>query len=196
MIMKRIAVFASGSGTNAANIISYFSTAKTAKVTAVYVNNPEAYVIKRVNGTGVDTVIFDRHDFYESGVVLERLQKREPDLIVLAGFLWLIPEDIIAAFRGRIVNIHPALLPDFGGKGMYGDRVHAAVIAAGLSSSGITIHYVNEHYDSGDIIFQKECEVLPGDTPETLAARIHQLEYRYYPAVIEELLTAPSSVDE
>lgn len=194
--MKKIAVFASGSGTNASNIISYFSTVKTAKVTAVYVNNPEAYVIKRVEGTGVDIMIFDRHDFYESGNVLERLQKTETDIIVLAGFLWLVPADIIVAFRGRIVNVHPALLPDFGGKGMYGNRVHAAVIEAGVSRSGITIHYVNEHYDSGDIIFQKECEVLHDDTSDTLAARIHQLEYRYYPAVIEELLTAPSSVDE
>jgi phosphoribosylglycinamide formyltransferase-1 len=196
MKMKKIAVFASGSGTNASNIISYFSTVKTAKVTAVYVNNPEAYVIKRVEGTGVDIMIFDRHDFYESGNVLERLQKTETDIIVLAGFLWLVPADIIVAFRGRIVNVHPALLPDFGGKGMYGNRVHAAVIEAGVSRSGITIHYVNEHYDSGDIIFQKECEVLHDDTSDTLAARIHQLEYRYYPAVIEELLTAPSSVDE
>lgn len=190
--MKKIAIFASGSGTNASNIISYFSTVKTAKVEAVYVNNPEAYVIKRVKGTGVETVVFDRHDFYESGVVLERLQKTETDLIVLAGFLWLVPAEIIVAYRGHIVNIHPALLPAFGGKGMYGDRVHAAVIAAGLSRSGITIHYVNEKYDSGDIIFQQECEVLPGDTPETLAARIHQLEYKYYPAVVEGLLSGPT----
>jgi phosphoribosylglycinamide formyltransferase 1 len=189
MVMKKIAIFASGSGTNASNIISYFSTVKTAKVTNLYVNNPEAYVIKRVMGTGVETVVFDRHDFYDSCNVLERLQERETDLIVLAGFLWLVPASIIAAFRGRIVNIHPALLPDFGGKGMYGARVHSAVIAAGFSRSGITIHYVNEKYDSGDIIFQKECEVLPDDTPDTLAARIHQLEYSHYPAVIEGLLT-------
>jgi phosphoribosylglycinamide formyltransferase 1 len=189
MVMKKIAIFASGSGTNALNIISYFSTAKTAKVVAVFVNNPKAYVIKRVMVTGVETVIFDRHDFYETGAVLEKLRKSETDLIVLAGFLWLVPSDIIVAFRGRIVNIHPALLPDFGGKGMYGERVHAAVIASGTSQTGITIHYVNEHYDSGDIIVQKECAVLPDDTPDSLAARIHQLEYSYYPVVIEGLLT-------
>jgi phosphoribosylglycinamide formyltransferase 1 len=186
--MKNIAIFASGSGTNAFNIIQYFSTVKTAKVTIVLVNNPEAYVIKRVKDTGVEVVIFDRNDFYVNGRVLDILRKREIGLVVLAGFLWFVPENIIDAFRGRMVNIHPALLPDFGGKGMYGDRVHTAVINSGARCSGITVHYVTEQYDAGDIIFQKECEVTDHDTPATLAARIHELEYHYYPAVIESLL--------
>lgn len=187
--MKRLAIFASGSGTNASNIIDHFSTSKTAKVTRVFVNNPEAYVIKRVAGTGVDVVIFDRIDFYSSGKVLHLLEEAKTDLIVLAGFLWLVPSDIIAAYQGRIINIHPALLPDFGGKGMYGERVHRAVIDSGMKKSGITIHMVNEHYDSGDIICQQECEVLENDTPESLAARIHKLEYKFFPAAIENLLT-------
>ena len=116
------------------------------------------------------------------------LQRRETDLLVLAGFLWLVPGPVIEAFRGRIINIHPALLPRFGGKGMYGDRVHWAVIEAGCSESGITIHYVNEHYDAGDIIFQARCPVLPGDDAHTLAARVHELEYRHFPEVISQLV--------
>jgi phosphoribosylglycinamide formyltransferase 1 len=187
--MKKIAIFASGSGTNALNIINKFSTTKTAKVVTLYVNNPEAYVIKRVAGTGVNIVIFDRHDFYNSDNVLESLLKTEIDLIVLAGFLWLVPEKIIVAFRDRIVNIHPALLPDFGGKGMFGVRVHKAVLESGKRKSGITIHYVTEHYDSGDVICQKECEVLENDSPETLAQRVHELEYRFYPEVIESIIS-------
>ncbi|MBM3419616.1 MAG: phosphoribosylglycinamide formyltransferase [Bacteroidetes bacterium] len=161
--MKNIAIFASGSGTNAENIIRHFSTRKSAKVVAVFVNNPQAGVIKRVTGTG-------------TGV------------IVLAGFLWHIPAPITVRYEGRLVNIHPALLPGFGGKGMYGDRVHRAVIDSGSDKTGITIHYVNEVYDAGDIIFQAECPVLPGDTPQTLADRVHALEYRYYPTVIEEII--------
>lgn len=192
LIMKRLAIFASGSGTNALNIIDHFSTSKTAKVTGVFVNNPEAYVIKRVAGTGVDVVIFDRADFYTSEKVLRLLEEAKTDLIVLAGFLWLVPSDIISAYRGSIINIHPALLPDFGGKGMFGDRVHRAVIESGRRKSGITIHWVNEHYDSGDIICQKECEVLVNDTPESLAARIHQLEYRFFPVAIENILAGKS----
>lgn len=186
--MKKIAIFASGSGTNALNIINHFSTSKTAIVSAVFVNNPEAFVIKRVAETKVETVIFDRTDFYSSGRIFSLLKQSGTDLIVLAGFLWLVPSDIISAFRGRIVNIHPALLPDFGGKGMYGDKVHRAVLESGMKKSGITIHYVNEHYDSGDIICQKECDVFESDTVETLASRIHNLEYTFFPLAIENLL--------
>jgi len=186
--MKKLAIFASGSGTNALNIINHFSTSKSAIVTTVFVNNPEAYVIKRVAGTGVDVVIFDRNDFYGSDKILSHLLDSDVNLIILAGFLWLVPSDIISAFRGRIVNMHPALLPDFGGKGMYGDKVHRAVIAKGMKKSGITIHYVNEHYDSGDIICQKECDVYETDTPESLASRIHELEYTFFPIAIENLL--------
>jgi len=186
--MKNIAIFASGSGTNAENIIRHFSTRKSAKVVAVFVNNPQAGVIKRVTGTGTGVIVFDRAGLYESGMVMERLTEMGVDLIVLAGFLWHIPAPITVRYEGRLVNIHPALLPGFGGKGMYGDRVHRAVIDSGSDKTGITIHYVNEVYDAGDIIFQAECPVLPGDTPQTLADRVHALEYRYYPTVIEEII--------
>ncbi|MDX9928637.1 MAG: phosphoribosylglycinamide formyltransferase [Bacteroidales bacterium] len=186
--MNKIAIFASGSGSNAENIITHFSTGKNADVVALFVNNPNAGVIIRAARLSVPVVLFDRNDLYGSGKVLEQLRILEVDFIVLAGFLWLIPGDLLDSFRGRIVNIHPALLPDFGGRGMYGDRVHRAVIASGSKVSGITIHFVNERYDEGDIIFRAECEVWEDDTPETLAARIHELEYRYYPSVIEKLL--------
>jgi phosphoribosylglycinamide formyltransferase-1 len=186
--MKKIAIFASGSGTNAQNLIEYFSTEKTALVSLVLSNRPDAVVLERARKLSVETFVFDRHLFYETTIVLEELEKREIDFIVLAGFLWLVPGYLVDNFRGRIVNIHPALLPAYGGKGMYGDRVHRAVIENGDSESGITIHYVNDEYDEGDIIFQARCEVLKNDTPETLAKRIHQLEYRYFPGVIKKLL--------
>lgn len=186
--MNKIVVFASGSGTNAANIIKYFSTAKDAKVVSVFVNNPEAAVIKRVIELGTDVFLFDRDDLYVTGRVLERLKDLGADMVVLAGFLWHIPDSVTSHYRGRIVNIHPALLPEFGGRGMYGERVHKAVIEAGKSKSGITIHYVNERYDEGDIIFRAECDVVAGDTPAELAARVHELEYKYYPLIIEKLL--------
>lgn len=186
--MKRIAIFASGSGTNAENIIRYFSTGKTAKVVRVYVNNRDAFVIKRSADLGIPVSVFDRNDLYGTGKVLDDLKNHEIDLVVLAGFLWHIPDSITAEFGGRLVNIHPALLPDFGGKGMYGDRVHRAVIESGRKITGITIHFVNEEYDSGDVIFQADCEVKSDDTPDTLAARVHELEYRYYPVILEKLL--------
>lgn len=187
--MKRLVIFASGSGTNAANIIKYFSTRKNAKVAAIFVNNPEATVIKRVTELGTDVFLFDRDDLYTRGRVLERLIELDTDLVVLAGFLWHIPDTITSQFDRRLVNIHPALLPEFGGKGMYGERVHRAVIESGSRKSGITIHYVNERYDEGDIIFRAECDVFDADTPSTLAARVHELEYRYYPLIVEKLLT-------
>jgi len=187
--MRNIVIFASGSGTNAANIIRYFSTGKNAKVVSVFVNNPEAAVIKRVTDLGTDVFLFDRHDLNVTGRVSERLNELGADLIVLAGFLWHVPDTVTEQYKGRIVNIHPALLPEFGGRGMYGERVHKAVIDAGRMKSGITIHYVNEKYDEGDIIFKAECDVVSGDTPATLAARVHDLEYKYYPVIIEKLLS-------
>lgn len=186
--MKHISILASGNGTNAENIIRYFSNDKNAQVTLVLSNKPQAKVLERAAALGVDAFFFDRAQFYETGEVLMMLRRRETDLVVLAGFLWLVPEDVIDAFRGRIINIHPALLPGFGGRGMYGDRVHRAVLDAGCSESGITIHYVNEHYDSGDIIFQAKCPVLPGDDVNSLASRVHELEYVHYPRVIENLV--------
>ncbi|MDX9903275.1 MAG: phosphoribosylglycinamide formyltransferase [Bacteroidales bacterium] len=186
--MKHIAILASGAGTNAENIIRYFSNDNRAKVSIVLSNRSQAKVLERAAALGVDAFFFDRSQFYDTGEVLMMLQRRETDLLVLAGFLWLVPEKVIEAFRGRIINIHPALLPRFGGKGMYGDRVHRAVLDAGCSESGITIHYVNEQYDSGDIIFQARCPVLPDDDVHTLAARVHELEYRHYPEVISQLI--------
>lgn len=189
MIMKNIAIFASGSGSNAENIIKYFSNKKTARVALVLSNKKQAYVLKRAADLGVDTIFFDHDDLYASGKVLGYLTQYSIDFIVLAGFLWLVPESILERYSGKIVNIHPALLPSYGGKGMYGDAVHKAVISGKESESGITIHIVNKHYDSGDIIFQARCRVEPGDTAETLAKKVHTLEYLHYPRVIEEMLS-------
>lgn len=186
--MKKIVIFASGSGTNAENIIKYFSNSDKARVTLILSNSSEAYVIKRAEALNIPTIVFDRNDFYSSGKVFDILISEGADLIVLAGFLWLVPSVIINHFKGRIINIHPALLPAFGGKGMYGHRVHEAVINSGAQESGITIHHVNDHYDEGDIIFQTRCDVLKSDTPDTLAAKIHTLEHRFFPEVIESLI--------
>lgn len=186
--MKNIVIFASGAGTNAENIIKYFSNVKKAKVTLVLSNKSHAAVLERATRLGVDSFFFDRSQFYETGEVLALLLRKETDLIVLAGFLWLVPSDIITAYKRRIINIHPALLPDFGGKGMYGDSVHSAVLAAGSRESGITIHYVNEVYDSGDIIFQAKCDIMPGDDVRMLAERVHTLEYEHYPRIIAGII--------
>ena len=186
--MKYIVIFASGAGTNAENIIRYFSNEKKAKVTLVLSNKPQAKVLERAAALGVDSVFFDRRQFYETGEVQLMLRDRKTDLIVLAGFLWLVPQPIIDEYRGRIINIHPALLPLFGGMGMYGERVHRAVLDAGHTESGITIHYVNEEYDSGDIIFQAKCPVFPDDDTDALASRVHELEYMHYPEVISKII--------
>ena len=184
--MKKIAVFASGSGSNAENIFRYFENSDAARVTVMLANRPDIYALTRARNLGLDAVVFDRDDFYVSGRVLGELKARGIDYIVLAGFLWLIPETLIEAYPGRILNVHPALLPKFGGKGMYGDRVHRAVIEGGETESGITIHHVNGQYDSGDIVFQAKVEVAPDDTPESLAAKIHALEYEYFPKIVEQ----------
>ena len=186
--MRNIAIFASGSGTNAQKLMEYFSTNKTAKVKIVLSNKADAYVLERAKNFSVPTFVFDRDDLYHSGKVLRILLEKDIHFIVLAGFLWLVPEEILSHYPGRIVNIHPALLPDYGGKGMYGDRVHKAVLENQEKESGISIHFVNERYDEGDIIFQAKCEVKPDDTPEVLAARIHKLEHKYYPLVVEKLI--------
>lgn len=186
--MRNIAIFASGSGTNAENIIKYFSTRNSAKVTLVLSNKQDAMVIKRAENLGVKTVFFDRNDFYNSEYILNTLIQYRIDFIVLAGFLWLVPSGILRQYEKRIVNIHPALLPAYGGKGMYGDIVHRAVIANGDRESGITIHYVNDRYDEGDIIFQAKCVIEPGDDHESLAKKVHALEYKHFPGVIEKLI--------
>lgn len=182
--MKRIAILASGSGTNAQRLIEHFQVTGSAKVVVVGCNQPGAGVLQRAWDLGVPAYLFGGRDLRE-GRVLAELQTLGVDLVVLAGFLRLIPREMVAAFPDRIINIHPALLPKYGGKGMYGAHVHQAVIAGKERESGITIHVVNERFDEGEHIAQFKCPVLPDDTPETLAARIHALEHSHYPAVVE-----------
>jgi phosphoribosylglycinamide formyltransferase-1 len=186
--MRNIAIFASGSGTNAENIIKYFSTKNSAKVQLVLSNRRHAMVLKRAENMKVESVFFERDEFYSSGKILDYLLNHKIDFIVLAGFLWLVPENIIDAYSGRIINIHPALLPAYGGKGMYGEAVHKAVIENRDAESGITIHYVNRLYDEGDIIFQARCGVDPEDNHESLAKKVHALEYEHFPGIIEEIV--------
>ena len=185
--MKKLAILASGEGTNAERIIRYFTSHPTVKVAVVITNKAEAGVIRRATSLGIPVEILPAAAFKE-GKSTELLRQYEADFVVLAGFLLRIPDDMLKAYPDRIVNIHPSLLPKFGGKGMYGSRVHEAVLEAGETESGITIHYINEHYDEGAIILQAKCPVLEGDTPDTLASRVHQLEYEHYPEVIEGLL--------
>ena len=186
--MDYIAIFASGSGTNAERIMEHFRDHPSIRVALVLTNNPSAGVLERAGRFGVPAYVFDREQFTKTDEVLGVLKQYGVTMVVLAGFLWLVPANILRAYEGRILNIHPALLPRFGGKGMYGARVHEAVIAAGETESGITIHRVNERYDEGAIIFQGRCRVMEGDTPDTLAGRIHELEYRYYAEVIENAI--------
>ena len=186
--MKRIAIFASGSGTNAENIIKYFQANKSAEVVLVLSNNPEAFVLKRASELNVKTIIFDKNQLNDSAWALENLSNLELDLVVLAGFLWKFPAHLLQQFKNKVLNIHPALLPKYGGKGMYGSHVHKAVVANQESESGITIHYVNEHYDEGAVIFQAKCFVLETDTFNELAAKIHKLESKHFPVVIHNIL--------
>lgn len=187
--MTNIAVFSSGSGTNAENIIRYFSNSNNVKVAVVLSNNRNAGVHARANNLGVSSFVFSRDEFADATPVLEKLAEYKVDFIVLAGFMNKICPKLLKAFTGKIINIHPALLPAYGGKGMYGMHVHEAVAAAKEKESGITIHYVNENYDEGAIIFQAKCPVEPADTPEDIAQKVHSLEYAHYPKVIESILT-------
>ncbi len=186
MEQKRIAIFASGSGTNAENIFTYFAENEHVVVDSLWSNKPDAYALVRAAKFGVDTFVFERQKFYHSTEIADTLKKRKVDLIVLAGFLWLIPESLIQNFT--IINIHPALLPKYGGKGMYGMNVHKAVVESGDKESGISIHYVNEKYDEGTLIFQARCAIEPGNTPEQVAEKVHALEYKHFPEVIEKVL--------
>jgi phosphoribosylglycinamide formyltransferase-1 len=186
--MKNIAIFASGSGTNAENIARYFAGSRGVNVSVVLSNNKHVKVHERVNRLGIPSFVFTRDEFAEGKPVIDKLAGYKIDLIVLAGFMNKISIALLKAFPGKIINIHPALLPKHGGKGMYGMHVHEAVVSAGEKESGITIHYINERYDEGEIIFQATCPVLPSDTPEDVAAKVHALEYEHYPPVIERLL--------
>ena len=184
--MKKIAIFASGSGSNAQIIIEYFKNNRNVVIDSLWSNNENAYALIRAEKLGVETFTFGREELYNSIEILESLSERKVDMIVLAGFLWLMPRNLTEEFT--TVNIHPALLPKYGGKGMYGHFVHDAVIKNKEKESGITIHMVNEQYDRGNIIFQASCSVKPEDNAETLVQKIHQLEHEHYPRVIEELL--------
>ena len=186
--MKRIAILASGSGSNAENIANYFKGSDYAQVTFILANNPEAYVLERAKRLGIEAAVVTKQQFIEADSIIAMLEEREIDFVVLAGFLLLVPQKLISAYPGRIVNIHPALLPKHGGKGMYGDRVHKAVVESGDSESGITIHLIDENYDKGTTFFQAKGPVLPTDTPDDVAAKVHALEYEHFPHVIEEIL--------
>lgn len=185
--MKRVAIFASGSGSNAENIARYFEKKNLIEIPLILTNNPSAFVIERAKKLNIPCEVFTKTELTESNKIVDLLNELEVEWIVLAGFLLKIPQNLIDAFGGRIVNIHPALLPKYGGKGMYGDRVHQAVVAAGELESGITIHYVNEHYDEGTIILQVKCEVKSEDTADDVANKVHALEYEHFPKVLEQL---------
>jgi len=192
LIMRNITIFASGSGSNAENIIRYFQNHPSIRVDSVWSNRQNAYALERAQNLGIEALHFNRDFFLSPDKLLKELHDRDIELIVLAGFLWLIPPHLIRSFK--IINIHPALLPSYGGKGMYGSIVHEAVINNKDKESGITIHLVNEDYDQGEHLLQKKCPVLRDDTPETLAARIHQLEYEFFPKTIEEFLLKDEGV--
>ena len=184
--MVNVVIFASGSGSNAEKIMERFKEHDTVKVQAVFANSAKAGVLDRATRFGIPTYVFNRTAFYETDEVLNQLEKFETDLVVLAGFLWLVPENLLGE-KFDIVNIHPGLLPKFGGPGMYGMNVHRAVKAANEKKSGMTIHFVNNEYDKGEIIFQASCDLEPEDSPEKIAERVLELEHKYYPQVIEDL---------
>ena len=192
--LKHLVIFASGAGSNAKSIIDFFKQTNKARVALIVCNNPDAGVITIAENEKIPVLLISKKHFLENGYLPE-IKNYDPDLIILAGFLWKIPEALIKAFPRKIVNIHPALLPGFGGKGMYGMAVHEAVIKARENQSGITIHFVDEFYDNGKIIFQATCPVHENDTAELLAQRIHALEYEYFPKVIEKLIAKRIKTD-
>lgn len=185
--MKKILLFASGAGSNVENIIQYFKNHANIKIVGVFTNNPDAKVIDKAKKYDVPTIIFNREQLSE-GFVLNKIKELQPDLIVLAGFLWKMPEAIVLAYPNKIINIHPALLPKYGGKGMYGMNVHNAVLANKEKETGITIHYVNEHYDKGEFIFQQKVAIDDCASAEEVAAKIHELEHIHFPKIIEKQL--------
>ena len=193
--MTRIAIFASGAGSNAQKIIDHFRDSDRIKVSLVVCNKPGAGVLQIAAKEEIPSLVIEKEKFFRGNAYTDELKEAGIDFIILAGFLWKIPAALIRAYPGKIINIHPALLPAYGGKGMYGHHVHQAVIDHQEKESGITIHYVDEQYDHGDIIFQAKCPVLASDTADSLAGRIHQLEHQHYPAVIEQLLQSPPEVN-
>jgi phosphoribosylglycinamide formyltransferase-1 len=193
-LKKRIAIFASGSGSNAQKIMEHFKKHNEAEVAIVLTNNPDAYVLQRADNFEIPTHIFDRHEFTKTDSVVNLLKNLEIDIIVLAGFLWLVPQNLLKAFPNKIINIHPALLPKYGGKGMYGDNVHKAVLANNEEESGITIHFVNEHFDEGEVIHQSRFRIEKGDDIEMIKFKGQQLEHMHFPKVVESLLKKMKSI--
>lgn len=184
----RLAILGSGNGTNAQQISEYFAGRDDVEVVCIIYNVRDAYIAQRAENLGIESRYFGRKDFYENGAVLQYLHEKQADWIILAGFLWLVPEDMLAVYPNRIINIHPALLPKYGGKGMYGHHVHEAVVSAHEAESGITIHIVDNHYDRGTTLFQARCAVDADETPDSLAAKIHLLEKEHFPRVIDETI--------
>jgi phosphoribosylglycinamide formyltransferase-1 len=189
--MKKIVIFASGSGTNTENIVLYFNKSIEAKVIYIFSNNVNAKVLERAKKLNIPTETFSKEEF-NGDKVLQKLNSIQPDLIILAGFLLKFPQNCVAAFPNKIINIHPALLPKYGGKGMYGMNVHRAVVENNEPETGITIHYVNENYDEGNIIFQKSVPLSGNETPEEVAAKVYELEQQYFPIIIEKILNQKS----
>lgn len=185
---KQLAIFASGNGTNAQQICEYFANNKNINIACIIYNRPDAFVAKRAENLGIESIYMNRADFYDNGKVITYLLDKKIDWIILAGFLWLIPENLLTTFPNHIINIHPALLPKYGGKGMYGHHVHKAVIDNHETESGITIHLIDNQYDKGSILHQAKCAISPEDTPESLAEKIHQLEKQYFPQIIEKTI--------
>ncbi len=186
----RLAVLGSGNGTNAQQISEYFAGRDDVEVACIIYNVKDAYIAQRAKNLGIESHYFGRADFYEKHTVKDYLAAKQIDWVILAGFLWLVPQELLEAYPGRIINIHPALLPKYGGRGMYGHHVHEAVVANHETESGITIHIVDEHYDRGTTLFQARCSVTPDDTPDSLAAKIHLLEKEHFPRVIDETVHA------
>lgn len=187
-LKKRIAIFASGSGSNTQKILEHFKNHELAEVSIILSNNPDAYVLQRADNFETPSHVFDRNEFYKTDSVVRLLKGLEIDLIVLAGFLWLVPQNLLDAFPNRIINIHPALLPNYGGKGMYGDHVHHAVLNAKENESGITIHYTNDKFDDGKIIYQAKFKIEPDDTIESIKFKGQQLEHQHFPRIIETII--------
>ncbi|MFC3559732.1 phosphoribosylglycinamide formyltransferase [Pedobacter jamesrossensis] len=185
---KRIAIFASGSGSNAQKLMEHFKRSTDIEISLVLTNNADAYVLQRADNFEIPSHIFDKHEFYKTDEIIDLLKNLDIDFIVLAGFLWLIPKNLIEAYPGRIINIHPAILPKFGGKGMYGDNVHNAVIAAGETEGGITIHYVDENYDEGEYIYQARYKIDKNDNLEMVKFKGQQLEHLHYPRIVESIV--------
>ena len=185
---KRIAIFASGSGSNAQKLMEHFKRSVEVEIALVLTNNADAYVLQRADSFEIPSHIFDRHEFYHTDNIIDLLKNLDIDLIIIAGFLWLIPKNLIQEYPGRIINIHPAILPKYGGKGMYGDFVHKAIMEANEPEGGITIHYVNENYDEGEYIYQAKYRIDKGDNLEMVKFKGQQLEHLHYPRIVEGII--------